>query len=183
MTNKRKIFLDFDGTIVNSSKRFIEIYNELTNDKADWTKINNWNFSDQCSFLTNKMIGEIFAMKEFFVNLDFYNKNTLEIFNELKQKYEILITTIGSPMNIAYKTKWIKDNLNHDNMILLSQNSTTMDKSIVSMANGIIIDDHEDNLFSSDADMKISFGVRKGWNKNWEGKVCLDWTELGELLL
>lgn len=179
---KQKIFLDFDGTIVNAVKKVVGIYNEKTGSNADWTKVNQWNFVDQCPGI-EPIIGELFSSDEFYENLEFYNENTLEIFNKLKEKYEVIICTIGCVMNVSKKSKWIMDNMNHQDIILLAKSDNVMDKSIIDMSGAIIIDDHEDNLFFSNAETKISFGKRAQWNENWDGKVCLNWNELEELLL
>ena len=52
---------------------------------------------------------------------------------------------------------WIKDNLGIEDMILLSQSEALMDKSIINMSGGII-DDHGNNLITSNADTKYALG-------------------------
>lgn len=178
----RKIFLDFDGTLVNSVKSIVELYNKKTDSNADWTKVRNWDFSDQCPGI-GPMIKDFFASDEFYENLEFYDENTIRVLNLLKEEYEVIICTIGCWLNVSKKVVWIKDNAEHENVILIGKDDNVMDKSIIDMSGGIIIDDHEDNLFSSNADIKISFGTRAKWNENWDGKVCLDWLELEKFLL
>lgn len=51
------------------------------------------------------------------------------------------------------------------------------------MKNSIFIDDHSENLLSSDAKLKICFGKELDWNKNWTGQRCFDWREVKKLLL
>jgi len=51
------------------------------------------------------------------------------------------------------------------------------------MSDGIIIDDHGNNLITSNADTKICFGEIKEWNEDWEGLMASNWKELGEMLL
>lgn len=73
------------------------------------------------------------------------------------------------------------------NVIMISGDVKTegikMDKSSVNMCNSIFIDDHEDNLLSSNAKTKICFGKEYDWNKNWTGERCLNWREVEKLLL
>lgn len=64
----RRIFLDFDNTICNSSQAFCRSYNYLYKDKpnfklADWTKVEVYNFKDQCPLVENVNI--IFESDEF----------------------------------------------------------------------------------------------------------------------
>lgn len=179
---KQDLFLDFDGTLVNSAKRVVEIYNERTGNNADWTKVRKWNFTDQCPGI-KPMIKEIFASDEFYEGLEFFNTNTLDVLNLLKKRYNVIICTIGCWENVSKKVVWIKNNADHGNVILIAKDDNVMDKSIIDMSGAIIVDDHEDNLFSSNAETKISFGTRAEWNENWDGRVCLDWTDLINLIL
>ncbi|HHT98242.1 MAG TPA: hypothetical protein GXZ90_10170 [Clostridiales bacterium] len=178
----KKIFLDFDGTIVNSVKKIVQLYNERFQKQAEWTKVNKWNFTDQCPEIESS-IKSFFASDEFYEDLELYDFNTLRVFNLLKNKYEVIICTIGCVDNVAKKSQWIKKNLKHENIILLAKDNNIMDKSIIDMSGGIIIDDHENNLFTSNADIKINFGLKREWNQNWSGLACSNWQELESLLL
>lgn len=181
-----KIFLDFDGTIVNSVKSFCDVYNwGYSNNpnfkKADWAKVNKWNFSDECP-LAKDNIEDIFASDAFFLHLDLMNENTLEVISRLKEKFDIIVCSIGTPGNISRKVGWIENILDIKDMVMLSKEKADMGKSIVDMSGAILVDDHQDNLITSNADIKICFGETKEWNKCWKGLRVKDWTELEELL-
>lgn len=184
---KKKIFLDFDLTTANSVKAYCRVYNELYKSHkdftyADYTKVNKWDFSDECPMAVSR-VESMFELDLFFYFLEVMNKCTLDVLKQLEQLYDVVICSIGTPENISKKVRWIDRNLGIKNMILLSKNDVVMDKSIVDMSGGILIDDHEDNLFSSNADIKICFGEVKSWNKNWQGLRVKDWTEVGKLLI
>ena len=184
---KKKIFLDFDGTTVNSIKAFCSIYNwgYAGNPKfkhADWRKVNKWDFSDECLLAKND-IESIFAMEEFFTNLEVMDVETLDVIDRLKDKFDIVVCSIGTPANISHKVSWIERVLDIKNMIMLSKKDAKIDKSIINMGGGIIIDDHSENLFSSNAETKICFGEVKEWNENWSGLRARNWKELEELLI
>ncbi len=183
----KKIFLDFDGTIVNSIKAFCTVYNNVFNEEkgykpADWSKVDKWNFEDECPLATH-YVEEIFKSYGFFDVLDVINDNTIEVLDKLKERFEVIVCTIGSPENISRKSRWIENNLGIKDMILLSKSDVVMDKSIVDMSNGVIVDDHQNNLLNSDADVKICFGEVKEWNEEWNGLRAKDWTELEKMLL
>lgn len=179
---KKKIFLDFDSTITDSVKAYCEVYNWLYNAHADYRKVNKWDLSDECLLAAN-YVEDIFASQEFFNVLEPMDNYTLEVINMLKKKYDVIICSIGTPENISRKAKWIEQKLDIKDMILLSQSNLKMDKSIIDMSGGIIIDDHADNLVTSNADIKICFGAIKAWNEDWSGIRTSDWGELGRMLL
>lgn len=179
---KQKIFLDFDSTVVDSVKAYCEVNNWMFNAHANYKKVNKWDLSDECPLAAN-IVEDIFASKEFFLVLEPMDDYTLEVLNMLKQKYEVIICSIGTPENISKKAKWIEQRLDIKDMILLSQSNLKMDKSIIDMSGGIIIDDHANNLFSSNADIKICFGETKAWNENWGSMRVRNWKALGEMLL
>lgn len=182
MEEKIKLFLDFDGTIVNSVKAYCKVNNILFNENADHTKVNRWDLSDECPNATD-IVEAIFASDDFFEYLEDMDEDTINIINQLKEIYDVIICTIGTPKNISKKAIWIEDNLGIKDMILLSQENAEMNKSIVDMTGSIIIDDHENNLFSSNAAIKICYGEIKSWNENWNGLRAMTWNDVGKILL
>lgn len=183
MGKKIKLFIDFDSTIVESVKAYCDVYNELYNANADYTKVERWDLGDQCPLAVD-YVENIFATERFFEVLELIDSDTKQVLDELKEHYEVIIHSIGNPENISRKAEWIKRNLHISDMILLSKSNIVMDKSIIDMSGGIIVDDYENNLFKSNADVKICFGKEtKEWNKNWTGIKVGSWKELGEILL
>ncbi|MFW5891145.1 MAG: 5' nucleotidase, NT5C type [bacterium] len=186
----KKLFLDFDLTIVDSVKAYCLTYNDLFEnhpkfEPADYKKCTNYDIREIAPLSQN--IYYIFGHENFFSYCDFINENTKEILKKLNKKFHIIICSIGNPKNISLKTMWIKENIPFiKDYIMLIDNSknniSTMGKSTINMKNSIIIDDHIRNLKSSNAATKICFG-NYGWNKNWEGLKCNDWKEISDLLL
>ena len=182
----RRIFLDFDNTICNSSQAFCRSYNYLYKDKpnfklADWTKVEVYNFKDQCPLVENVNI--IFESDEFWNSIDFINSNTYEILEKLNEYYEIIICSIGTPKNLARKSLWINKNLPFvNNYVLLNNGTNIMDKSIVDMSNSIIVDDVTKNLDSSNAKVKIIFGDEYEWSKTDRYKRCYNFTDVYNFL-
>ncbi|MDD4376451.1 MAG: hypothetical protein PHR25_06735 [Clostridia bacterium] len=187
---KQKLFIDFDNTIVNSTKAFCNIYNLRYYNhpnyiKADWQKSYLYNFGDVCPLLkTKEEVENIFCSETFFSALEFVNNNTVDVIDDLSKKYQIIITSIGWPKNIALKSLWIENKLPMiKEFILINNGDCAMDKRIVDMSNGIILDDVESNLISSNADLKVCFGYKHDKNNNWLGEHCVDWEEVREKLL
>lgn len=184
MTPKLKLFLDFDQTIVNAVEAYCETYNNIYAhchgfEYAEWEKIKRWDLTDQCPMHTEPET--LFASWLFFELLNPMDDNTFEMLEEIKEFCDITICTIGTPENIIRKTQWIVDNLGISDMILLSQEKITMDKSVVNMEGAVFVDDSYKNLLSSNADFKICFGTTE-WNKDWSGCRVDNWSQLCSVL-
>jgi len=185
--SKPKFFLDFDGTIVNSTKSFANTYNILYQNfqefkPADYTKLQQYNFRDICPLVNNPL--DIFDHDLFFQYLEFINDNTYEVLEKLDRKYQVIVTTIGTPINLSKKSIWLSERLPFiKDYILLFNDGCKMDKSVVNMENGIFMDDVYSNLESSNARDKVLFGKLYDWNKNWQGEHLLTWSEIEDRFL
>jgi|LSQX01.2.fsa_nt_gb 5'(3')-deoxyribonucleotidase len=184
----KKLFLDFDGCIVNSIKAFCQTYNYLYKYKADfvpadWMKVNQWDFGDQCPLLEgSEAVSETFASKHFFKKLEFM-PNAKEVLYQLHKEFQIIIVSIGSHLNLARKSMWLYQNLGFvKDVILLNNEGTKMDKLLVNMKDSFFIDDVASNLNSSNAEIKICYGQIYPWNDEWQGIRCVKWNEVIRLL-
>lgn len=190
--SKIKLYLDFDNTLTNSTKSFCKTYNLFYNFipnfvLANYEKVDAWNFRDQCTLIkTDEEVEKIFGMQTFFANLEFMNKNTKEILQELNEKYHIILCSVGSYQNISLKSDWIQRNLSFikDSIFIVNGGNykDSFNKSIIDMSNSIIVDDVEDNLYSSNAKYKINFGDIHSWNCNWNGVRCTTWDDVKDYL-
>jgi 5'(3')-deoxyribonucleotidase len=155
---KRKLFLDFDDTIAHSSKAICDTYNQIYSSHpnfapANWWENTEWNFTTICPLIERP--SDLFSDERFFDNLDFMNDNTKEVIENLCNKYEVIIASIGTPENIAYKSLWLKTFLPCiKEYHFLCNNHCKMDKSAIDMSGAIFIDDVLSNLRSSNAEFK-----------------------------
>lgn len=185
--NKQKIFIDFDGTIINTIQAYVDVYNELYLDypsfkTAESYLINQYDMRDQCKLVENVL--DIFEHPLFFQFANFINDNTYEVLEQLNQKYKIIICSIGTPKNIAYKARWLEDKLPFiKDYILIANPNCKMDKSIVNAEDSIFIDDIPSNLLSNKSSRKILFGKIYPWNDEWNGERCETWSDVRERLL
>ena len=166
---RKKIFFDVDNTICNSTKRFVEIYNSIYNDQADWTKCFKWDYSDVCPKLTDSEI--IFSLKQFYNDeMDFVDKYIEVVIKMLHiTGWDVNFVTLGTRENLINKTNWLKHNfpyIDKQNYHLLEK--TEMGKSEVDMSNAILVDDNCINLLSSNAEFKICMHKPTEWNKDIE---------------
>jgi 5'(3')-deoxyribonucleotidase len=186
--NKQNLFLDFDDTIVNSTKAICQCYNHLYSfhadfKEADWAKNKSWDFADTCPLMESDVKKELFRSKMFWEALDFMEDAHGTLF-ELKDKYNIIIVSLGTLGNLKYKAEWLKVRLPFiDNVILLKNSGTIMDKSFVNMDGGIFIDDVFSNLKSTNASVKYIFGAEKNYNTGSIYPRLLNWMQIGGELL
>lgn len=187
-----KLFLDFDNVITSSTEVFCKVYNILYQAypdfiHADWTKVNEWNFSSQCTLLkSDSDVLEIFEDQLFFDYLKFINDNTYDVIKSLNDKYKIIIVTIGTPTNLAKKAKYLHEKLPFiKDYVLLYNETCEMCKQIVKMdyPDSVFIDDVTSNLDSSNAKHKIIFGKEYPWSQTNGYKRCFNWSEVEKLLL
>jgi len=180
---KKRIFLDFDGTIVNSRKAYCDVYSQLYSEcehyeHPSWRDVTEWDLSKMCPLSRE----DLFDHDLLFYYLEFMNgaKSKLE---KLSTDFDIIICTIGTYDNISKKSQWIKNHLPYiKKTIFINHGRNHMDKSIIDMSGGIIIDDVSSNLHNSNAEIKICFGDEFEWNKDWLGKRCHSWCELSKEL-
>lgn len=183
---KKILYFDVDNTICNSTKRFVEIYNEIYNEQADWTQCYQWDYLDICPKLKEPEL--IFAREDFYNDkLNFKDKYIYTVIKLLYLlDYEIHFVTIGSEDNLKYKTDWLIQKFPYvpiENYHLLHK--LDMGKEEVDMKDGIIIDDNFINLSSSNASLKICMHKIVEWNEDVEANGFIrlkDGFELYEFL-
>lgn len=145
-----------------------------------WTDISTWDFIE-CNCAKSKHIKRYFTQPRFFEKVEFTD-NAKEVLNRLKDKYEIIIVSMGIQPNLFGKEIWIKDNLSFAKFIGINMEDYK-DKSHINMSDGILIDDEQRYLDSSNAKVKICFGEEYEWNEYWKGKRCFNWTEVEKYLM
>ena len=180
MSKISKIFLDYDGCVVNTIKKIVDLYNEDFQyykkfREVNWWEVETWGF-DECSCTTREYINTYFNQPRFFENLE-YMPWARQIIDKLKEYYKIIIVSCGYSPNLIGKEKWIKENLPFCDFIGVNFKEFS-DKSHIDMSNGIFIDDSANNLITSNAELKICFGDEYGWNKNWTGIRCANWYDI-----
>ena len=50
------------------------------------------------------------------------------------------------------------------------------------MSNAIFLDDSADNLYGSNAPIKVCFGRLYPWNESWDGDRCYNWLDFKQYI-
>lgn len=182
--NKKKIYVDFDGCIVNTIAAICSLYNEDFKYYKDfepvkWWEINTWNF-EECNCATTEYINTYFNQQRFFDKLT-YMDWAKEALDELKDDYEITIVSSGYSPNLKAKEIWINENLSYCKFIGVNLKEHE-DKSHIFMGDGIFVDDSSKNLITSNALVNICFGDKYSWNEDWTGFRCNNWNDIKKFL-
>ena len=179
--NKKKLYVDFDGTIVNTIAAIVALYNEDFKFYKQflpikWWEVNTWDF-EECDRAPKGYIDLYFNQPRFFAELT-YMDWAKEVLDELKEDYDVTIVSAGYSPNLVAKELWIKENLPYCKFIGVNLKEYD-DKSHINMeGNSIFIDDSARNLITSNAKYKFCFGDIYEWNKTWDGIRLNNWHDV-----
>ena len=166
-----KLMLDFDGTIFDSSRAFLKVYNSTVKNTGKESTL-CWNFDD-CG-VQPQYIQRIFDSDLFAIHLNPY-EGAIETIKELSKITEVNIVTIGTYSNIKNKIDvldyfGLSKRVGMIPIIKPSDKGVVMDKSIIT-GNTILVDDHTSNLETCSAKYKVLFsykGLDYDWQKGYE---------------
>lgn len=189
--SKTKLFIDCDDTVWNAIHTYVHVYNLLYQyhkdyKRANWEDVSEWNYTKTCH-LTADNTNEIFESPLFFKYIKVF-PNAVETLKKLSEKYQIITISVGTQRNISNKSLWIEQNLPfiENSIYLFNGGNCKADKSMIDMSGGIFIDDHQNNLYGSNADIRICYTNEYReykWNKGWVGLKVGNWKEIEEMLL
>lgn len=162
---KIPLYVDFDGTIVNTPKRITQMLNLRFHFDRIWWKMYQYDCNDIFPELTIEQVCEVFAEEAFF-NHQLKKKFLCEyVLCKLQDYFDIQIVTLGTELNLKYKEIWCNENLKFK-FTFVGLRDFDKKKSVVDMSDGIIIDDHVKMLESCNARYKILIKgfLKKDWN-------------------
>jgi len=167
-----KIVLDFDSTIVNTSKTIHNIYKEERGDNSsNFNPKHDWDFKGLLPSDYVPRALELFTEKKFTDNL-VPMENAIEVLTRLSEKHEIWICTKHHPLRVQYTEKWVRKNLPFAKVVYV----TSFDKSIV--CGDIYLDDRMDALDSViDNFWYVLCYGDYNWNKEWEYMRITSWLQ------
>lgn len=166
-----KLFIDFDNTIVNTTKAFVDYYNTNLNfDKTPLTEesIIYYNFD---RFVNKDLcldIKKVFERPKFYDYLKAY-PGVVWALNELKKSglFEIILVSNCTVRNMSLKLEWLTnmDMLRFFDKFILLDNGMSHGKHLIDMKDGILIDDHKLNHMTSNA--KYHFAYKHNPKAEW----------------
>lgn len=178
---KRKLYIDFDNTLVCSIKCVCDLYNEDFKYFPDfkpvnWVDMKTWEFNE-LNLASREYVLTYFGQPRFFEHLEFMDNAYEVLLKLINDGYEICIVSMGTSQNLLGKKIWLEKHLPGVKFVGCDFN-TYKNKSHIDMSDGILIDDEKRYLDSSNASIKICFGYEYEWNKDWKELRCRNWHDV-----
>ena len=180
----KKLVLDYDNTIVNTTKAMVRSMNPFIKDSSqkvpEDTPSYYWSFEDLFPKTHLRYVDILFNSQHLFENMKLF-PNVFNVLKDLHEKgVQIYICSIGSYKNIKLKLDYLHEQLPFVDVIPIAQNNIVMNKAIINMQNSVFMDDNCNCLNSSNADVKIlykhdNFTTEK--NKIWNGYTSTSWED------
>ena len=169
--NNKIVWLDFDTTLVDTTKSMILTYEHLTSEKPLTYYDMSWNLRQSFPNGNKDIIHELFNTEYFFNSLDLF-EGVYETLNNLYNYCTLKICSYGTPRNLELKKKWILKNLpmiKEENIVLLEQNKKNFDKSVC--VGDILIDDRLEPHLTCNCKTKVLFRYNNNpyeWQEGYE---------------
>lgn len=166
-----KVYVDVDEVLLNSIEAVCQILNKRYNKDLHEKDILSWNFTEYGN-INEKEIEDIFDSQEFF-DIVTLNPSGVNMIKELlKRKLPIHLITKGRWQNIELKYDYLRNHgIVDDYNVHYTGIPINRSKGEINMSDGILIDDNQDNLYESNAYIKILCENNHGadWNDKWNG--------------
>lgn len=175
----KECILDFDGVIVNSIKKIVEMYNTdfayYENFKyVRWWEVQSWDF-EECTLATKDYINSYFNQPRFFSGLEFMDNFEEVVLRLISEGYHFSIVSLGFKPNLIGKKLFIAQNMPYIDQFIGINLEEQNNKSGIDMRQAIFLDDSAHNLLTSNAAHKIVFGDVYPWNQDWRSLRCFNW--------
>lgn len=177
-----RLFIDFDGTIVDTIERICDLYNEDFSYYDNFEPINSediktWSFQE-LTFADSSTVNKYFTQPRFFNEYLKEMDDACDVINRLHNNGDtIIIVTTGTAPNLKLKKAWLRNHILFDEFIGVDI-QVHRNKDHIDMKGGIFIDDMTQNLKGSNAMYKICFGNKYNWNNDWTGIRCCNWDDV-----
>lgn len=139
-----KLFIDVDGTIINTAEKFIDKYCKENNINKTIDDLKDWEFkSIDRKMRINEFLRYI-ETEEFFETIEL-DENFLKFYVMNEDNYEWIFITKGTRKNLELKERFLRESLPTLNNVKYI-GIENEDKKNYDMKNGIQVDDNINNL-------------------------------------
>ena len=176
MNKIKRIILDVDHTIANSSPAFIQAYCMIHGITPIAFQTKKWDFTDCIPNIDKSLIMETFASDLFFDFLEPYPYVVEEIAKVREMGIEVIIASQCSPLSVGKKAQWIERHF--PKIGQYPKIDWGKDKSYLALGEGdLFVDDMPKVLDSVSAEYKMMFkGVEgRDWQEDYRGMRFANW--------
>ena len=180
-----KLYVDFDDVLVNSNKAIRTAWSKDFDQPFPEQELTKWDFGLPVGDRKN-YVKEVFEQDNFWDNLELY-EDAIKYLSLLKNtnKFEIILCTVGTTLNIEKKMKFLKEN-NLNNIfnyyIYVEQIWSNQQPKKTFISDGILIDDNKNNLTTVQFPILLEMGSDKEWNRDYRGSKFKTWKEVYEYI-
>lgn len=139
-----KLFIDVDGTIINTAETFIDKYCKENNINKIINDLKDWEFKNIDRKMHINEFLRYIETEEFFKTIEL-DENFLKFYVMNEDKYEWIFITKGTRKNLELKERFLRESLPTLNNVKYI-GIENEDKKNYNMKNGIQIDDNIKNL-------------------------------------
>ena len=171
MDNKPIIVVDWDSTVINTSKTLINLHNKLSKNKIKYIEEHDWKFRPMIN--SDKELKELFTL---FDNKHFYDsdvvvpiKDAIETIKELSEHYKIIICSKHMRSRRKLTRKYIKETFKGYNVSVKFVNSFNEKSNLFKHKRVLaVVDDKIECLEGfGEKTLRVLFGDYQ-WNKEYD---------------
>lgn len=140
-----KLFIDVDGTIINTAENFIDKYCKEHNINKTIDDLKDWEFKSIDRKIHINEFLKYIETEEFFKTIEL-DENFLKFYVMNEANYEWIFITKGTKKNLELKERFLRESLPTLNNVNYIGIKDEEDKKNYNMKNGIQIDDNIKNL-------------------------------------
>ena len=171
MNNKPIVVVDWDNTVINTSKTLINLHNKLSKNKIKYIEEHDWKFRPMIN--TDEELKELFTL---FDNKHFYDsdvvvpiKDAIETIKELSEHYKIIICSKHMRSRRRLTRKYIKETFKGYDVSVKFVNSFNEKSNLFKHKRVLaVIDDKIECLEGfGEKTLRVLFGDYQ-WNKEYD---------------
>ena len=171
MNNKPIVVVDWDNTVINTSKTLINLHNKLSKNKIKYIEEHDWKFRPMIN--SDEELKELFTL---FDNKHFYDsdvvvpiKDAIETIKELSEHYKIIICSKHMRSRRRLTRKYIKETFKGYDVSVKFVNSFNEKSKIFKNKRVLaVIDDKIECLEGfGEKTLRVLFGDYQ-WNKEYD---------------
>ena len=184
MDNKPIIVVDWDSTVINTSKTLINLHNKLSENKIEYIEEHDWKFRPMVS--TDEELKELFKL---FDNEHFYDsdvivliKDAIKTIKELSEHYKIVICSKHMRSRRKLTRNYIKETFKGYDVSVKFVNSFNEKSKIFKNKRVLAVIDDKEECFEGfrEETLRLLFGDYQ-WNKEYDKEYSCkisDWVTI-----
>ena len=189
MNNKPIVVVDWDSTVINTSKTLINLHNKLSKNKIKYIEEHDWKFRPMIN--SDEELKELFTL---FDNKHFYDsdvvvpiKDAIETIKELSEHYKIIICSKHMRSRRKLTKKYIKQIFKGYDVSVKFVNSFNEKSKLFKHKRVLAVVDDKEECFKGfrEGTLRVLFGDYQ-WNKEYN-KECSckinDWVTVEEAII